>query len=75
MIVPLEKTENNVTKGTHWIKMCLQSSNELVGLYIGLQGVIACDVVCSALNMDQMKRRTELSQERRQKKIEQHVKA
>ncbi|XP_073704644.1 protein THEM6-like [Garra rufa] len=46
-----------------------------VGLYIGLQvvAVLFGDMVCTTLNMDQRKRRKELSQEIGKKTIEKHV--
>ena len=56
--------------------MCLQSCNQSVGLYIGLQVVTVLfgDMVCTTLNMDQRKQRKELSQEIRKKIIDKHVK-
>lgn len=54
----------------------LQCCNQSVGLYIGLQVVTVLfgDMVCTTVNMDQSKRRKEVTLEIRKKIINKHVK-
>ncbi|KAJ0009614.1 hypothetical protein NQD34_001316 [Periophthalmus magnuspinnatus] len=61
---------------TNYHNGCLQSCNQSVDLYIGLQVVTVLfgDMVCTTLNIDQRKQRKKLSQQIRKKTIGKHVK-